>query len=144
MRAMSTSTMSRREGIALFIPASPLVAHLGIEVDELGDGTARLRLPFAAHVATMGDVVHGGAIAALADTAAMAASWATDDPMPADPAGATVTLHTDFLAAARSSDLVAEATVLRRGGRMCFVRVDVRDAGEQLVATASATYRLGG
>lgn len=140
---MTATQLTRREGIARFIPASPLVAHLGIRVDELGDDRARLRLPFAAHVATMGDVVHGGAISALADTAAMAASWATDEPMPADPSGATVSLHTNFLAAARASDLVADATVLRRGGRLCFVRVDVRDAGDQLVATASATYRLG-
>jgi len=142
MAAMST-TLARRERIALFIPASPLAAHLGIEVDELGRDTARLRLPFAQHNVTVGDVVHGGAIATLADTAAMAASWATDDPMPADPAGATVSLHTDFLAAARSTDLTADATVLRRGGRLCFVRVEVRDARDELVATASATYRVG-
>lgn len=138
-----TTTLTRREGIALFIPASPLAAQLGIEVGELGDGTATLRLPFAERNATMADVVHGGAIAALADTAAMAASWATDEPMPADPSGATVSLHTDFLAAARGCDLEAQATVLRRGGRLCFVRVDVRGDGE-LVATASATYRVGG
>lgn len=143
---MTTGQLTRREGIALFIPNSPLCGHLGIEVVELGDGTARLRLPFADHVATMADVVHGGAIATLADTAAMAASWATDDPMPADPSGATVSLHTDYLAAARGTDLVAEATVLRRGGRLCFVRVDVRDrdGDGDLVATASATYRIGG
>ena len=138
-----TTTLPRREGIALFIPASPLAAQLGIEVDELGDGSARLRLPFAERNATMADVVHGGAIAAFADTAAMAASWATDEPMPQDPAGATVSLHIDFLAAARACELVAEATVLRRGGRLCFVRVDVRGEGE-LVATGSATYRVGG
>ena len=138
------TTLTRREGIALFIPNSPHAAQLGIEVVEIGEDAARLRLPFAERNVTIGDVVHGGAVVALADTAAMAASWATDDPMPENPAGATVSLHTDFLAAARACDLVAEATVLRRGGRLCFVRVDVRDDADELVATASATYRLGG
>ncbi|WP_205696720.1 PaaI family thioesterase [Conexibacter sp. SYSU D00693] len=139
----STTTPSRRDVIAAFIPHSPLARLLGIRVGELGDDRARLELPFRDELATMADVVHGGAVATLADTAAMAAAWSIDEPAPANPAGATVSLHTDFLAPARG-DLVADAEVLRRGGRLSFVRVEVRDAQEALVATASATYRLGG
>src|SRR5918999_439484 len=60
---------TRREVIAAFIPNSPLVGHLGIEVLSLEPDRAQLRLPFRPEHATMGDVVHGGAIAALLDTA---------------------------------------------------------------------------
>jgi acyl-coenzyme A thioesterase PaaI-like protein len=48
-----------------------------------------------------------------------------------------------FAAAAVGSDLRAAARVRRRGGRLVFVDVDVEDAGAQLVAHATAVYRLG-
>ena len=48
----------------------------------------------------MGDVVHGGAIAALLDTASMAAAWA-DDTVPEAVAGATVSMSVDYVSAAR-------------------------------------------
>ena len=54
----------------------------------------------------MGDVVHGGAIAALLDTAGMAAAW-SDDTVPEKLAGATVSMSVSFAAAARATDLTA-------------------------------------
>jgi len=58
---------------------SPFAGHLGIELVELGEGEAELRLPFRPELATMGDVVHGGAISSLVDTAAAAAAVAAAD-----------------------------------------------------------------
>src|SRR5215210_5026141 len=114
---------TRREVIEAFIPSSPLVGHLGIEVVSLEPDVARLRLPFRPELATMGDVVHGGAIAALLDTASMAAAW-SDDEVPESVAGATVSLHVDYVAAARGVDLVAEARAVRRGRSLCFCEVE--------------------
>jgi uncharacterized protein (TIGR00369 family) len=125
-----------------FIPASPFARHVGIEIESLEADRARLRLPFAEAVATMGDVVHGGAVTTLVDTAAMAAAWCTDD-VPDSLRGTTVGLSVDFLAAARGGDLVAEARVLRRGSSLSFCDVEVRDAEEQLVAKGLVTYKLG-
>ena len=43
------------------------------------DGPGGPRVPFKPELATIGQVVHGGVIGALIDTAAMAAAWATDE-----------------------------------------------------------------
>lgn len=132
---------TRMQIITDFVPASPMPAALGIRLESIEPDRARLALPWSDGVATMADVVHGGAIATLADTAAMAAAWATDD-VPESLTGATVSLTLDYVAAARG-DLAAEAWVVRRGGRLVYMRVDVTDAAGQLVAAGQAVYSLG-
>jgi uncharacterized protein (TIGR00369 family) len=133
---------TRQEVIAQFIPASPLVKHLGIELRTLEPDHAELLLPYKDDVATMGDVVHGGAIASLIDTAGMAAAWA-DDAEPEALAGATVSLTVDYVAAARGQDLLATATVARRGRSLAFTDVRVTEPGGRLVAKGSLVYRFG-
>ena len=133
---------TRQEVIAQFIPASPLVKHLGIELKTLEPDQAELLLPYREEVATMGDVVHGGAIASLIDTAGMAAAWA-DDVEPEALAGATVSLTVDYVAAARGQDLLATATVARRGRSLAFTDVRVTEPDGRLVAKGSLVYRFG-
>jgi uncharacterized protein (TIGR00369 family) len=133
---------TRRALVAAFVPRSPLVRHLGIVLDALEDDLARLRLPYDRALATMGDVVHGGAIAALLDTAGMAAAWANDDEVEA-PAGSTVSLTVDYLAPVRGADIVATARALRRGRTLCFCEVDAEDTDGRLVAKALMTHKYG-
>ena len=125
-----------------FVPASPFAADLGLRLEQAGDDEAVLVLPFRPELATMGDVVHGGAISALIDTAGMAAAWA-DEAEPETLAGSTIGLTVDFLAAARGSDLTARARVLRRGRSLCFCEVDVTDAAGDPVAKGLMTHRYG-
>lgn len=66
---------SGRDVIAEFLPQSPFVAKLGIIADQLADDEVRLRLPWDPSNVTVGDMVHGGAIATLADLTVMAAAW---------------------------------------------------------------------
>jgi uncharacterized protein (TIGR00369 family) len=124
-----------------FIPASPFARHVGIDIESLETDRARLRLPFTEALATMGDLVHGGAVSTLVDTTAMAAAWCTDD-VPDSLRGTTVGLTVDFVAAGRG-ELVADARVLRRGGSLCFCDVEVTDWEDRLVAKALVTYKLG-
>jgi uncharacterized protein (TIGR00369 family) len=133
---------SRREIIEQFIPSSPHAAQLGIRVVSLGTDEAALELPFKPELATIGQVVHGGAIAALIDTAAMAAAWATDE-VPESVGGSTVSLSINFTSAADAVDLRAEARVARRGGRLSFCEVAVTDPEGTVVAHGIATYRFG-
>jgi uncharacterized protein (TIGR00369 family) len=133
---------TRSEIIRAFIPESPFAAKLGLRLESLEPDAAVVAMPFEPGLATIGEVVHGGAISTLADTAAMAAAWASDE-VPSSVAGATVSLSVSFVAAASGADLVARARVRRRGGRMVFVDVDVEDGGGRLVAQALAVYRLG-
>jgi uncharacterized protein (TIGR00369 family) len=133
---------TRREIIEAFIPNSPHAAQLGIRVISIGSDEAVLELPYKPELATIGNVVHGGAVGALIDTAAMAAAWATDE-VPENPAGSTVSLSVNFAAAADGVDLRAEAKVARRGGRLSFCEVRVTDPEGAVLAHGIATYRFG-
>jgi uncharacterized protein (TIGR00369 family) len=135
-------TQTRREIIQAFIPSSPLVGLLGIELVDIEADRARLRLPFRPELATMGDVVHGGAVAALLDTASMAAAW-SDDTVPETMAGATVSMSVDYVAAARGVDLLATGTAVRRGRSLCFCEVTVADPEGGVIAKGIAVHRFG-
>src|SRR5918992_1335737 len=91
---------------------SPFAAHLGIELVSLGEGEAELRLPFRPELATMGDIVHGGAISSLVDTAAAAAAVSATDRGELT-GGTTVDLSVSLVGAARGSDLIAQARAIR-------------------------------
>ena len=134
---------ANREIITAAITGSPLGRLLGVVLDHAEVDAVRVRLPFETRVTTIGDVVHGGAIAALVDVAATAAAW-TDVDMSQSPRGTTVGFTVTFLVAARASDLVAHARVVRRGGSLVTIEVDVRDGGDASVARALVTYKLGG
>ena len=125
--------------VRAFIPNSPHAAALGISIAEIAPDRAVLEMPFKEDLATMGDVVHGGAISTLLDTAATVAAWATDE-VPDSPSGATVSLSVNFVSAARGVDLRADARVVRRGRRLSFVEIEARDFGGTLVANGLATY----
>jgi uncharacterized protein (TIGR00369 family) len=134
---------TRSDVIRDFIPSSPLVGLLGIELVRLEPDRARLRLPFRPELATIGDVVHGGAIAALLDTASMAAAWA-DDTVPEAIAGATVSLSIDYVSPAHGCDLMATGVAVRRGRSLCFTEVTVTDDGVQVIAKGLGVHRFGG
>ena len=133
------------DGAALargWLENSPFVAHLGIRLEEMEPGRAVLGMPFNESLPTLGDVVHGGAISSLIDTAAAAAAW-SGARVPEQPRASTVGLTVDFLAPARGQGVIAEGRVVRRGGRgLCFCEVRVSaDDGDQ-VALALVTYQL--
>jgi uncharacterized protein (TIGR00369 family) len=125
-----------------FVLASPIARHLGIELVELVQDRAELVMPFDDSLATVGDIVHGGAIATLVDTAGMAATW-SDDSVPESLSGSTISLNVDFIAAACGCDLRAVARVLKRGRSLCFTDVTVTGPDDQLVARGSVVQRYG-
>src|SRR5262249_60004810 len=95
---------NRRAIIQAFIPNSPHAAALGIRLASIGTDEAVLEMPFKDDLVTIGEVVHGGAVSALIDTAAMAAAWASDEG-PESPAGSTAALAANFAAPAQPTDL---------------------------------------
>jgi len=134
--------VKRRELIQQFVPSSPFVRLLGIELAEVGTDRAVVRLPFREDLVTIADVVHGGALAALIDMAAVGAAWA-DDAEPQSMDGATVSLDVSYVAAARGKDLTAVGVVSKRGRTLVFVDVRVSEPDDRLVATGSAVVTLG-
>ena len=139
---MSEAPRNGTELMEQFVPASPFAALLGLRVAELGDGSARLTLPFRDELATMGRRVHGGAIATALDTAAMAAAWSGAE-LPERLAGATASMSVEYVSAADGVDLDVSATLLRRGRSLCSVEAEARTPDGTLVAKALVTYKLG-
>lgn len=125
--------------VKAFIPHSPHAKALGISIEAVEADRALLVMPFKEELVTMGDVVHGGAISTLIDTAATVAAWATDE-VPDAPTGATVSLSINFISAARACDLRAEANVVRRGRKLAFCEIEARDPDGTLIADGIATY----
>src|SRR3954470_4415460 len=108
----STQPQTGADVMAQFIPSSPFVAKLGIVADVLDADEVRLRLPWDPTNVTIADMVHGGAIAALADVAAMAAAWTSTEVVPDSLRGVTISMSMQFLAPARATDLIAIGRVL--------------------------------
>jgi uncharacterized protein (TIGR00369 family) len=116
------------------IPVSPFARKLGIACDRVERDRAVYAMAFRDDNVTLADVVHGGAIASLADVAATAAAWTTvDEPMRFR--GVTIDLSLSFVSAARGHGLVADARVVKRGSSVCFVHVDVRALREDVRAS---------
>ncbi|MBI3247230.1 MAG: PaaI family thioesterase [Deltaproteobacteria bacterium] len=116
-------------------------ALLGLQVEEARVDFCRLRMPFRPDLRTTAEVVHGGAIASLIDTAAVVAVWSNVD---ADTTrGATASLTVNYLAASGREDLIANAQVIRRGRSVVFVDVDVFALRGERIAKGVVTYKLG-
>ncbi len=139
---LSASVQTGADVMAQFIPSSPFVAKLGIRAEVLDTVEVRLRLPWDPSNVTIGDMVHGGAIATLADVAVMAAAWAGAD-VPDSLRGVTTSMSMQFLAPAKATDLIAVGRVLRRGKTLVNCDVDVFTADGEAVAKAIATYKVG-
>ena len=133
---------SRMDIIRQFLPTSPYVGHLGIQLTEMQQDMAVLTLPFADALVTIGTTIHGGAIASLIDTAAMVAAWA-DSTITENLRGSTVSMTVSYLAPASSEDIQATARVLRRGRSLVYLDVEVQSASGISVARGLVTYKLG-
>jgi uncharacterized protein (TIGR00369 family) len=113
-----------------------------MRADTIEPDHVRLSMPFREQLVTVGDVVHGGAISALIDTAATMSAWSGLESLE-NARGTTVSLTVSFVAAARAQDLVADARIVRRGKTICFCEVDVTDGADTTVAKGLVTYKLG-
>ena len=136
------STPSGAEVMAQFIPQPSFATKLGLVADTLDAEEVRIRMPWDPGNVTLGDMVHGGAIAALADVTVMAAAWA--GVAAADSLrGVTTSMAIQFLAPARATDLIGVGRVLRSGKTLVNCDVDVVTPDGELVAKAIATYKVG-
>jgi uncharacterized protein (TIGR00369 family) len=123
------------------IPRDGFGEYMDFQVDDVSQDRCQLRLPLRDVILNAGGIVHGGAISALVDTAATAAAWATNNA--AEPRrGTTVGFAINFLNPGRESDLIADARVIQRGGRLTIIDVLVRDDAGTAIAKAQVTYKI--
>jgi uncharacterized protein (TIGR00369 family) len=101
---------------------------------------ALLRMPFSERLCRNGGVVCGQALMALADTAMVIANLAANRgyrPM------TTVDQTTHFMRAVSSSDVLADARVVRLGRTMSFGRVTLLSAADNKpVAMVSSAFAM--
>jgi len=110
---------------------------LGLEMGEVGDGTASVYLDVRGELLQYHAVVHGGAIASLIDTASAFAVLTRID-LEERVTTADLTIH--YLRPISSGRMTATAKIVRGGRRLVVLSVDVTDDSNVLVATAVTTY----
>ena len=123
------------------IVEAPYGRLLQLELVDAEEDRVRLRMPYRSEVTTFGDTLHGGAIAGLVDAAATACFWASSKLTPGS-RGTTIGFSINFLSAGRGKDLVATASVRRRGREISTGEVTVCDSGGKEIAVALVTYKL--
>jgi uncharacterized protein (TIGR00369 family) len=117
--------------------------HLGVQVDDAGEGWVRLRVPVGDGLRNAaGAPVHGGVLSALVDMAVGGALGTTHDNAAGGVGQTTLDLNVSFLAAAGDGDIVAEGRLLRRGRSIAFGEARITDGAGKLVAVGRATYML--
>lgn len=131
----------RRAFLREQMPATPFIEGLGIVVDEWSPEGATLRLPFSPALTNDGRAYHGGAVAALMDTAGAAAVWAGHD-FDKGARAATVSLTVNYTGAGRDEDLLAHAVCVKRGRDLAFSEIRVTDTTGRPIATGTLVYRI--
>lgn len=114
------------------------VLALDLTVTAIDADHALIRMPLGDHLARVGGIVSGQALAALADTTMVLAAIAhTGEFKPF----ATTDLHTQFLRPGVGTAILCRAHVVRAGRSLVFARADMteEDSGK-MISTATATF----
>ena len=119
------------------INGCPYYQLLGMKVEVMGDGYARLVMPVEEKLLQIYGGVHGGATASLADSAVAVALISASAE---DEKAYTVELKLNYLAPVSEGRLTAEARLFHRGRTIAAGEVDVRNGEGRLIAKGIATY----
>jgi uncharacterized protein (TIGR00369 family) len=120
---------------------SRAIAMLGFALEAVAEGRAVLRLDTRAHHKQLNKVVHGGILAAMADTASAIAAYTA---VPAGVALATVELKINYLEGVPGGRIRAEARVLRTGRNFVVTECEIFDKKGTLAAKALLTFGAAG
>ncbi len=112
--------------------------YIGGELIDLGDGYAQLAFEIQAHHTQHLGVVHGGAIATLADHCGW---YAVISELDKGFTSVTIELKINYLKPAKGEILMAEAKVVNRTKRTAFATIEIF-AKDTLVAFATGTYSI--
>ncbi|MGV9678639.1 PaaI family thioesterase [Nocardia sp. NPDC003482] len=128
------------EGTKLFHTTMPLTEKLGVEVLEHGPEVVRSRIAWDESLCTLGGVLHGGTLMALADATAAVCAFLN---LPEGKQGTTtVESKTNFLRAVRSGHATATARPLHTGRSFIVVETEIRDDADKLVAKVTQTQAV--
>jgi acyl-coenzyme A thioesterase PaaI-like protein len=125
----------------------PRIDHHGEIVESVRQDSIRVRLPYRPEFMGTelwqdgsGGVFSGPMVMGLADTTMYGCALAAQGP---DVIPVMATFNITFLRPARASDLIAEARIVRRGGRLHYLECWLTSDGEpEPCAHITSTYRL--
>jgi uncharacterized protein (TIGR00369 family) len=121
------------------VASAPYYQLLKISLDQIDVGFARFRMPFRKKLTQAYDVVHGGAIATLADTAVAFAMMTMIQP---GEKVVTVEFKINFLSPVAKGEMIGEARIIDKGRRLALADMEVKTVDGKLIAKGLATYRI--
>ena len=127
-----------REIMRLRSDPSTFYALLGMSLEELGEGTSRFVMDTDPRFFNAGGVIHGGALASIADASIAAALATLIDPE--RETMATVEMKINYIAAARGGSVSCEAKIIQKGRSVAVGESWVYDGDGKLLAKAMATF----
>ncbi|ASV69790.1 hypothetical protein CKF48_22270 [Cytobacillus kochii] len=116
---------------------SPYWQLLGITMDELEAGRARIKMSVQKQHLNSNGVVHGGATASLLDSVIGVTIRSMKDVKVA-----TISLTTQFLAPVKEGILYAEAKMIHEGRRIQYVESILTQEDGSVVAKALGTFSI--
>jgi uncharacterized protein (TIGR00369 family) len=121
------------------IESAPFYQLLQITLDQIDIGFARFRMPFRKELIQVNGVVHGGAIASLADTAV---AFALMTLIQRGQQVTTVEFKINFLAPVDKGIMIGEARIVNKGGKLVMADMEVKNEEGKLLAKGLATYMI--
>jgi uncharacterized protein (TIGR00369 family) len=112
---------------------------LALRLERVEPGEVDVAMDVQPHHLNLMGTLHGGMIATLADTATgLAVRTILDEGL----TFTTTQLAVTFLAPGREGRVLARGHVLKSGRRFAYAEADVVDAGERLLARATAAFAV--
>ena len=118
---------------------SPYYRLLGMEITEIREGESRIQMLFREELTHPYGIVHGGAIASLADSAVAMALISLVEPKDRI---TTIEFKINFFVPISKGELKAHAKIIHKGSKTAVGDVEVVNEERKLVAKVIATYSI--
>jgi acyl-CoA thioesterase len=122
--------------VKAFFENDAFARHCGVELLEVSDGHARARLATQDYHRNGSDLVHGGAIFTLAESAFAAAANSHGA------AALAISANISYITAVTDGSLLATAREVSLGPELATYAIEVTDESKQLVAVFEGTAYL--
>jgi len=118
----------------------PLAGELGVCAEHMGEGEARLRLPYNDGSIRPGGSISGPHMMLLADACMYAVVMSLIGEVAL---AVTTNLNINFLQKPSNTDLLAEGRIIKLGKRLAVIEVSIISAdSDDIVAHATGTYSI--
>lgn len=116
------------------IPDCGFIKHNNIEIVEVGEETAILKTMLNENSLNPYNIAHGGLIFGLGDTAMGVAARTTGR------SAVTLSSNITYLKPSTGEYLTAKAEMIKNGKTTCYLRANIYNDKNDLVATMDANY----